>query len=125
VKGRGTTIGLEKDGELVAGVLYEDYNGANVLMHVAAIPGRKWLNRTFLYICFTYPFVQLDCRRVTGIVPSTNWDALRFDIHLGFEVEAVLKDAHPSGDLMVLRMFRENCRWIGANHGQIKRASRA
>ena len=123
VAGRGTAIGLERDGELIAGVLYEDYNGANVLMHVAAEPGRRWLNREYLHKCFAYPFGQLECKRVTGVVPSNNLEALRFDLHLGFEVEAVLTGAHPGGDLIVLRMLRENCRWIEVDHGQSKSAS--
>jgi hypothetical protein len=29
-------IGLERDGELVAGVVYEGFNGRNMWMHVAA-----------------------------------------------------------------------------------------
>lgn len=115
--GRGTAIGLERDGKLIAGTLFEDFNGANVLMHVAAEPGRQWLNLTYLNRCFDYPFNQLGVRRVTGIVPSSNTDALRFDLHLGFKQEAVLEGAHPDGDLIVLRMMREECRWIGARHG--------
>lgn len=112
IEGRGTAIGLTDDKQIVAGVLYEDFNGANVNMHVAAIPGRKWLNREFLKICFDYPFNQLGVKRVTGIVPSYNKDAMRFDLHLGFNLEATLKDAHPEGDLNILVMRRENCRWL-------------
>lgn len=110
--GRGTAIGLERDGELVAGVLYEDFNGANVVMHVASDGTRQWLNLEYLHKCFEYPFAQLGCARVTGIVPSANEAALHFDMRLGFEVEARLEGAHPDGDLIVLRMKREECRWI-------------
>ena len=110
--GRGTAIGLQRDGELVAGVLYEDYNGANVVMHVASDGTGAWLTKAYLRTCFDYPFRQLGCRRVTGIVPSSNEKALAFDQHLGFEVEATLSDAHSDGDLIVLRMKREDCRWI-------------
>jgi RimJ/RimL family protein N-acetyltransferase len=113
--GRGSTIGLARDNQLIAGVLYEDWNGANVVMHVAA-EGKNWLNREFLRVCFDYPFNQLKCKRVTGIVPSSNGQALKFDKHLGFRVEARLKDAHPEGDLMVLSMNREQCKWI--DHGK-------
>lgn len=112
IPGRGTTIGLECDGELVAGVLYEDFNGVNLLMHVAATPDRRWLVRDYLWFCFYYPFVQLGCKRVTGIVPSCNLDARRFDEHLGFVLEATLKDAHPDGDLLVYAMRKEDCRWL-------------
>lgn len=111
--GRGTTIGLIHPHKgLVAGVLYEDWNGANVCMHVAAIPGRYWLNREFLWYAFFYPFVQLKVKRITGIVPSCNLDARKFDEKLGFELEAILSDAHPQGDLMVYRMTADKCRWL-------------
>lgn len=123
--GRGTTIGLASAQGLLAGTLYEDFNGANVLMHVAAVSGRQWLCREFLWFCFYYPFVQLDCRRVTGIVPSTNLEARRFDEHLGFKLEATLKDAHPTGDLLVYVMHKEDCRWLNIKesqpHGQEQR----
>lgn len=111
--GRGTTIGLyHPEQGLVAGVLYEDWNGANILGHVAAVPGRRWLNREFLWFCFHYPFEQLGVKRITGIVPSVNADARRFDESLGFELEATLKDAHPLGDLCVYKMTRDKCRWL-------------
>ncbi len=120
--GMGTAIGLEQDGKLIAGVLYDNYNGANIQMHVAG-EGRRWLNRDYLRFCFHYPFNQLKVKRITGIVPSVNDDALKFDTHIGFRYETTLRDAHPDGDLIVLVMRREDCRWIGDDHGkQIERA---
>ena len=83
----GTAIGLERDGELIAGVLYDHYNGASMAMHVAA-EGKQWLNREYLWFCFYYPFEQVKVKKVIGIVPSTNAQALRFDKHLGFREEA-------------------------------------
>jgi hypothetical protein len=111
--GRGSTIGLlDEDDLLLAGVLYEDFNGANLLMHCAAVSGGQWLNREFLHCCFRYPFQQLGCKRVSGIVPSSNTAARRFDEHLGFKLEATLKDAHPEGDLLVYVMHKQDCRWL-------------
>jgi RimJ/RimL family protein N-acetyltransferase len=106
-------IGLRSDGELIAGVLYDDYNGSNIWMHVAAKPGRRWLTRGYLYTCFAYPFIQCNCQRVTGWVEASNTDSLRFTEHLGFKQEAVLKRAAPNGDDVILYvMFREDCRFI-------------
>ena len=82
-------LGLERDGELIAGVLYEGYNRVNVWMHVAAAPGRQWLNKEYLRYCFYYPFVELGCKRVSGYVEDSNEAAKRFDEHLGFTREAV------------------------------------
>lgn len=106
-------IGLVKDGEIIAGVLYDDYNGSNIWMHVAAKEGRTWLNRTFLRACFAYPFLQLNCKRVSGWVEVCNADARRFDEHLGFQPEAILSSAgRDGGDVIIYRMFKDECRFI-------------
>jgi RimJ/RimL family protein N-acetyltransferase len=110
-------LGLEKDGELIAGVLYEGYNGRNIWMHVAADPGRKWLNREYLRYCFHYPFVELGCSRVSGCVEASNLDARRFDEHLGFRQEAILKGAaSDGGDLISYVMWREWCKYVPLAH---------
>lgn len=107
-----TAIGLEDDGELVAGVTYDHFNGASIAMHVASDGSRKWLSREFLEFAFSYPFEQLKVKKVIGIVPSTNADALRFDKHLGFVEEARIAQGYPDGDLIFLTMRRDQCRWI-------------
>lgn len=124
VSGRGVGIGLEENGKLLAGVLYEDYNGASVLGHVAALPGKAWLNREFLWICFAYPFCQLHVKKIIGLVGEKNEAAREFDENLGFVLETALKDAHPDGSLLVYSMTREQCRWLNIklrkipSHGQ-------
>lgn len=106
-------IGLEKNGELIAGVIYDDYSISNIWMHVAAIPGKRWMTRDYLYACFAYPFKQLNCKRVTGWVEASNIDARRFDEHLGFKQEAVLVSAaRDGGDVILYRMFKDECRFI-------------
>lgn len=106
-------LGLERDGELVAGVLYEGFNHHNVWMHVAAEPGRSWLNKEFLRYCFHYPFVELGCKRISGYVEARNADARRFDEHLGFRQEAVLQGAaSDGGDVILYVMRRDDCRYL-------------
>lgn len=108
-------IGLEKDGELIAGVLYEGFNGHNVWMHVAANDDGHWLNRRFLRAAFEYPFEQLELKRVSGFVAASNERARRFDEHLGFELEATLSGAaHDGGDALVYVMWRDKCRFTRA-----------
>lgn len=111
----GVAIGLERDGVLIAGVLYDHYNGASIAMHVAA-EGKQWLNRDYLWFCFWYPFEQLKVNKVIGPVPSTNEAALRFDKHLGFIEEARIKDGAPGGDLILLTMTRQQCRYLELDH---------
>jgi RimJ/RimL family protein N-acetyltransferase len=106
-------LGLEKDGTIIAGVLFEGFTGHNIWMHVAAAPGRTWLNRPFLKACFEYPFIQLGCDRVSGWVEASNTDARRFDEHLGFQEEARLKGAaRDGGDVILYAMWRKDCRFI-------------
>lgn len=106
-------LGLERDGELIAGVLYEGYNGVNVWMHVAADQTKRWLNRDYLRYCFQYPFDELGCKRVSGYVEASNADARRFDEHLGFKQEAVLTGAaSDGGDVILYVMRREDCRYV-------------
>jgi RimJ/RimL family protein N-acetyltransferase len=106
-------IGLEVGGDLIAGVLYDDFNKSNVWMHVAAVPGKRWLNREFLWFCFQYPFIQLGVKRASGWVEVDNMEARRFDEHLGFKAEAVLEGAGRNGqDVIIYRMWRHECRFI-------------
>jgi hypothetical protein len=109
---KGTSIGLMDGSEILAGVYYEDYNRANIVMSTAAVPGSRWMTREFLWYAFYYPFVELGCKRITAMVAEHNVKAQRLDEHLGFKLEAALKQAHPDGDLLVYSMFKEDCRWL-------------
>lgn len=108
--GKFSAIGRVKDGELIAGVLYEDTNGVNVFCHIAG-EGR-WANRHFLWLIFDYPFRQLGVSRITTVVEPQNTVSQEFTKRLGFEVETKLKDSHPQGDLWVFRMFKRDCPWL-------------
>lgn len=113
----GTAIGLEKDGDLVAGVIYEVYNGASVFMHVAGT-GKYWMNREFLWFAFYYPFNQLKVNKVLGVVGGGMENVLDFDQHLGFVIEHRIKDAHPTGDMVILSMTRAQCRFLEPRYGR-------
>lgn len=118
------TIGLAEDGRLIGGVTYTGFNGANIQMHSACLEGHEgiWLNREFLCYVFWYPFMQLNCKRVTACVAASNDVALDFDTKLGFVHEATLKDALPDGDMLILRMMKEDCRWLklGERYGRFR-----
>lgn len=108
--GTSTGIARVKDGRIVAGILFQDCNGTNAFAHIAVDPGG--MNRRFLSIIFDYPFVQLKLKRFSAVIASSNAASLRLVEHLGFELEAILHDAHPDGDLCIYKMTAENCRWI-------------
>jgi len=110
--GVSTGIGLERDGVLIAGVVYDRFTGPNVYAHIAGTPGTQWMTRQFLHAIFSYPFEQLGVARITGEVAASNAEALRLDKHFGFKYEATLKGVVPSGDLVILVMWKEDCRWL-------------
>lgn len=112
VPGLNPGIGLKRNGQIVGGVVFDGYNGANINIHVASDGSRSWVNRDLLWYVFYYPFVELGCKRVTGVVPSYNEGAIRFDEKVGFELETTLKDAHPKGDLLIYKMTPDKCRWL-------------
>lgn len=114
--GEHTSIGVERDGHIIAGVIFNQYNTVSASIHVGAKCGSRWCSRSFLKFVFGYAFDGLKLRRLTGIVASGNVKARTFDEHLGFTLEARLKDADPTGDLLVYRMFREDCRFL--NYGK-------
>lgn len=109
-------IGWEKNGQIIAGVVYDYYTGTNICMHIAALPGRRWLTRTFLFYVFHYPFVQLGVKRLTGIIPESNRESVRFAQGLhGSKLEARLKNAHPDGDMLIFVMFKDDCKYLKGN----------
>ena len=106
-----TFIGQEIDGEVKAVVAYDNIMDKSCMMHTAAIVP-NWISRDLLWACFDYPFNILKVKVILASVASTNEEALRLDRHLGFVDKAYIEDAHIDGDLVILAMRRENCRWL-------------
>ena len=112
----GTDIGIGwgRGGKLVAGVAYADWNGPNVVCHIASDGSRRWATREYLWTIFDYPFNQLKAKRITVCVGEGNHDSRRLVEHLGFTLEAELAGAHPTGHLRIYKMFKCDCRYLGA-----------
>lgn len=110
-------IGLEEDGELLAGVLFQNHCGPNILMHVASDGTRKWMTPAYLCASFRYPFEQLGVRRITGLVRADNIDAQRFDEHLGFVREGVMREGASDGaDMFVYGLLKRDCKYLGGRY---------
>jgi RimJ/RimL family protein N-acetyltransferase len=105
-------IGLLDDaGQLVAGVVYDNFIRYSIDAHVAA-EGKPW-TRFFLRECFRYPFGQLGVRRITAKVASWNLASQEFVERLGFQHEGTVRELMPDGsDCLVYGMLRRECRWI-------------
>jgi RimJ/RimL family protein N-acetyltransferase len=109
-----TCIGQEIDGEVKAVIAYTNFQDKSCCMHVASIQN-GWISKDLLWAAFDYPFNKLKVKVILATVASTNEEALKLDRHLGFVDKAYIEDAHTDGDLVILAMRRENCRWLDIN----------
>lgn len=105
-----SAIGLKKDDKIVAGVIYEHWNGKSIVCHMA-VEGR--LTRDFIWTIFDYPFNQCDVEKIISPVASSNLNSVKLVLNMGFEEEARISNAHPTGDLVFYTLNRVNCRFIG------------
>lgn len=110
------TIGLEKGSELAAVVVFDGFSDVDANIHIASDGSARWMNKALLLATFNYAFVQLGLRRLTGLVPADNEQALKFDEHLGFVREGYHPHASKTGDIVSLGMLRESCRFIAPEH---------
>lgn len=101
-------MGAERQGELVSGIVFENLNGHNANVHIAVSKPTK-LFLELLDHAFIYAFETCGLRRLTGLVEADNIKALQLDLHIGFQIEAVMKGAGSSGqDLLILVLWPEN-----------------
>lgn len=108
-----TAIGLQRDGEIIAGVMYTHYSEAgSICAHIAG--HGHWCTRQFLRTIFSYPFVQLRVRRITCYIESRNLKSRKLCEHLGFTIESLMERATRTDDVLIYRLFKEDCRWVKA-----------
>lgn len=111
-------LGVFDGKRIVAGVVFERWNGVHAEVSIAAEPGSRWADRGTLFRLFDYPFRQIDCLALTVVVPQSNLSSLNLATKLGFKPEAIIAfAAHDGGPLIVLKMFRDQCRWINDGQG--------
>lgn len=103
-------MGAERDGDLVAGIVFNNFNGANAIAHIAVTkPGKDMI--ALLRAAADYAFRQCKLKRLTGLVPMSMPDVIKFDKKIGWQEEFVVRDGAPDGDMMMLVMRPETCPW--------------
>ena len=55
---------INEDNELIAGIVYFNYNpeAGTIEMSAEALPKQNWLTRTTLAVMFQYPFIHCNCQ---------------------------------------------------------------
>lgn len=113
-------VGLVRGGCLVAVAGYNGFTGRTCFMHLAIDETEK-TSRTFVRAIFEYPFLQAGLTQVFALVMEDNVRALKVDQKTGFTEVNRFEDAGMTGQtLVLLRMTRNECRWI---NGKRKLAS--
>lgn len=109
-----STLGLERDGKIVAGVMYENWNGRSLVAHMA-VQGK--LTRRYIGAIFRYAYNQCGVEKVILPVSNKNDKSNRFVRHLGFREEARIRDAAPNnGDIILYTLKKSDCRFLGERY---------
>ena len=104
-------IGQEMDGEIVAVVGFTDFTPNSCYMHTASIDP-FWINKDLLWASFDYPFNVLKVKVILATVAGNNKESLRLCRKLGFVDRVLIEDAHKDGDLAILTMRKDQCKWL-------------
>lgn len=109
--GQYNAIGVVNNDTLIAGVVYHDYHPIYRTICIQLVGETpSWANRKTIEDLGNYPFIELNCQRVTALINSDNVKALRLAEGVGFKREAVLVRAAGDKDIIVLRLFQDE--WI-------------
>lgn len=109
-------IGVEEDGKLIAGVVFDSFaKNARCSMHCAG-EGKRWCSRQLLELCFKYAFEYANVNVVVNTVAADNADSIRFTKHVGFEEMCRIPGGSGDTDLIIFALHRDKCRWLGGGN---------
>lgn len=98
-----TCMGIERDGQIIGGVVLNVFEGADVHMSAA---GSGW-TKGFLADFGQFVFVTLGCERVTAITEQTK--VVRLAERLGGQVEGLMRNHFGKGrDAFVVGILKED-----------------
>ena len=103
-----TAIGLERDDQIVAGVIYESFMVTTITCHIAIV-GR--VNKKFLRAIFNYPFRVCNVDKIIAPVIADNDKSIKLVKNMGFTEEARIKRSN--GDMIFFTMLKDNCKFLG------------
>ena len=106
-----SAIGWLRDGEVVAGVIYEHFTGASITATIAVAPGAVMV-KEFLREIFSYPFKTLNVNLIMAFVAESNWKSRNTVERMGFKREAEIAGAYPDGAMLIYTITPANCRWL-------------
>ena len=112
---KAVALGLLRGGEIVAGCIYEQFNGRSLVVHLA-IAGR--ITPAFLAAMFDYGFNVCGIEKAVAPVSSGNAASVRLVESMGYVLEGTIRDAAPDGDILIYTMRKSDCRFLGDRYGK-------
>ncbi|WP_011579583.1 MULTISPECIES: GNAT family N-acetyltransferase [Chelativorans] len=100
-------MGIERGGEVIAGVIFNCFTGPNVEVTIA---GHGW-TRGFLREVGKYVFDHLGCIRMTATTEKS--EVIAIATRLGGTVEGVMRDFYgPGRDGTIIGILRNEYRFL-------------
>lgn len=118
----GVVSRIDAAGDLCGGFILTNYNGAIVMIHMAGSVA-YWATPELVWLMFDYAFVHLGCRKVLCTACSTNENALDQIRRSGFKDEHRIEGGTVKGDLLMLSMSREDCKWLKLRKRYVRQIS--
>lgn len=108
-------FGVKKDGELVCGASYDNWNGRSMFFNLVV---EDRMTPTFLAAIFDYAFKVCCVEKLIVSICSGNKKAMGMAEKMGFEEESRITNAHPDGDFVFWTMTKEKCRFLTPKYGR-------
>ena len=110
-------IGVEaEDGRPLGGVVFSNWQPACRSIEASFASGSpRWLTRRIIAAILSYPFVQLDCQRLTTLTPRKAKAARRFIDAFGFKREGLVRKGFGDDDAVVSGLLKRE--WEGGRWG--------
>ncbi len=105
-------VAVSEQGGILGAAVFDTWTPSSVNVHMALgspIP----IRHGFFAEVAVHAFVRGGKKRMFGLVPSNNAKAIKLDQHIGFREVARVPDALDDGvDYIVMRLDKEDCRWL-------------
>jgi len=106
-----TNLGFYEEDELVGGVAFYEYRVQDIVF--SGVMEKGSFNKTMLRTLFNYPFIQLNCHRITAYTEIDNRQANFFLKRLGFKKEGTMREiSERLKDINVYGMLKKECTWL-------------
>lgn len=112
-RGRGfgncSTIGIIEDGDLVAGIVFHNWDPEAATMEIsaAALPNHPWLSRETIRRMYQYPFLGCHCQMVINRVAAEDERQLFMLARFGYDFIRIPRAGGRNKDVIVCLLTRE------------------